>query len=496
MGTTCSEGAASGTLGRVRSPDMMLRLPFWIVAVVLGLAAVCTIAVRWTEWLPITPWEASIAMEAIRFNAGLPLYEPGHATHIYGPLLTLLLAAVFRVFGLNLLAARIVFSLFGFALAILMSTILCRDKSRGHWLLAALLFFSVSLRTNLIFLTAQPDCAAVCCTVLGLYLWVSPPQSWSRGAISLGLFLSAFFLKQTAAAFALIPIVYVLLWQRPLNGRVIIRSVIPAAVIALVLCMIRLFYPQMFSAVVEVPAAIKVYAQRAPGLLLYLLLTFPLFIVALLITIFQRKRPGERERWIWAAIVVLIPTSIWTICKSGGSENSLLFAYLAMTALFVVKFEALSSWMARLPKWKGFAAATAVALVIIVSFGIEFRRDVALLFARCGDEKYDAVVSLLQSGKYRHVISPQDPTIAYRATGNPGRALFFELDTHAVSGNWPAELPASMQEELAQADCVVQVNSYVPTPVFERGLREYHFHAMTIETLRNSAYTLWTKEGS
>ncbi|MEY2536301.1 MAG: hypothetical protein QOG67_41 [Verrucomicrobiota bacterium] len=494
---------------------MSSRIPFWIVSVVLGLAAVCAIIVRWTEWLPITPWEASIAMEAIRFNAGLPLYEPGHATHIYGPLLTLLLAAVFRVFGLNLLAARIVFSLFGFALAILLSTILCRDKSRGHWLLAALLFFSVSLRTNLIFLTAQPDCAAVCCAVLGLYLWVTGDSSrkveaascrlskekaagsrfYLRSLVSLALFVCAVLLKQTAAAFALIPIVYVLLWQRPLNGRVISRSVIPAAVIALALLMIRLFYPQMFSAVVEIPAAIKVYAERAPGLILYLFLTFPLFIIALLIVIFQRKRPDERERWIWSALVVLIPTSIWTICKSGGSENSLLFAYLAMTALFVVKFESLSGWMTRLPKWKGFAAATAVALVMIVSFGIEFRRDVALLFARCGDEKYDAVVSLLQGGGYHHVISPQDPTIAYRATGNLGRALFFELDTHAVNGNWPAELPASMQEELAQADCVVQVNSYVPTPVFERGLREYHFHPMTIETLRDSAYTLWTKEG-
>jgi len=70
-------------------------------------------------------------MEAARLNAGLPLYEAGHATHMYGPLLTVLLAEIFRVTGLNLLAGRIGFSIFAFALAF-------------------------HLRTNLIFLSAQP----------------------------------------------------------------------------------------------------------------------------------------------------------------------------------------------------------------------------------------------------------------------------------------------------------------------------------------------------
>jgi hypothetical protein len=61
--------------------------------------------------LPINPWEAAISMEAMRLNAGLPLYESGHATHMYGPLLTVALAGIFRITGLNLLAARMALSI-------------------------------------------------------------------------------------------------------------------------------------------------------------------------------------------------------------------------------------------------------------------------------------------------------------------------------------------------------------------------------------------------
>lgn len=54
-----------------------------------------TFGVRLTEPLAISPWEPAISMEAMRLNAGLPVYETAHATHLYGPLLTVVLAAIF-----------------------------------------------------------------------------------------------------------------------------------------------------------------------------------------------------------------------------------------------------------------------------------------------------------------------------------------------------------------------------------------------------------------
>ena len=462
------------------------RISWLIVAILLGAAIVCATIVRLTERLAINPWEPAIAMEAMRLNAGLPVYESGHATHMYGPLLTVALAGIFRVTGLNLLAARIVMSIFAFGLAAFLAAILCRGKS--SWLLAFLLFLGINFRTNLVFLSAQPDCIAILCAVAGLYLWVTREKSAWRFAFSLVLFVGAMLFKQTSAAFALVPVVHALLWRRKFSD--LATSLIPTMSILAALTAIYFLAPQMFVAVVAVPAAIKVYPERAFATTVYLLGTFPIFLIALLSIL--RAKIDHRERWILSALAVLVPVSIWTISKSGGSYNSLLPAYLAMTALFVVRLETISNWLRSLSNSRMFSAASAIAVVILLSFFIQFDRDTALLYAHHGDDKYDEAVAVsrrLGNG----VISPQDPTIAWRANNYFGRTLFFELDAHAVDGNWPSELPKSIEQELARADYVVQVNSYVPTPVFERGLRNNHFHPMTVETLRDSAYTLWTR---
>src|SRR5207245_5496352 len=60
-------------------------------------------------------------------------------------------------------------------------------------------------------------------------------------------------------------------------------------------------------------------------------------------------------------------------------------------------------------------------------------RDLALLFLRCGDEKYETAVDFARRTPDR-VISPQDPTIAYRVAGYFGRFLFFVLDDLVVTG--------------------------------------------------------------
>ena len=464
---------------------LVSRLPFLVAAILLGAAIVCATIVRLTERLAINPWEPAIAMEAMRLNVGLPVYESGHATHMYGPLLTVVLAGIFRGTGLNLLAARIVLSIFALGLGAFLATILRRGES--SWLLAFLLFLGINFRTNLVFLSAQPDCLAILCAVAGLYLWVTREKSAWRFAFSLVLFVSAMLFKQTSAAFALIPFVHASLWRRKVSD--LAMSAIPTMSILTALVAIYFLSPQIFFAVVTVPAAIKVYPERALAATVYLIGTFPIFLIALLSIL--RAKIDDRERWILSALVVLIPVSIWTISKSGGSYNSLLPAYLAMTALFVVRLEA--RWLRSLPNSRMFLAASGIAVVIVLSFFIQFDRDVALLYARHGDDKYDeAVAEARRLGN--GVISPQDPTIPWRANKYFGRSLFFELDAHAVDGNWPGELPKSVEQELARADYVVQVNSYVPTPVFERGLLNNHFHPLMVDTLKNSAYTLWTRK--
>lgn len=460
--------------------------------VILALATLCAAAVQLTERGPLSPWEPAVAMEAVRLNAGLPVYETAHATHVYGPLLTVLFAGVFRVFGLNLLAARIVMSIFAFGLAIFLSAIFCYGKSRACWAFAVLLFLGINFRTNLIFFSTQPDWAAAFLAITALYVWINRKSSLLLSFVSVALFLCAMLCKQTSAAFAPIPLVYVLLWKRPLQLRDLALSLLPTMSILLALAAIRLLWPQMFTAMVTIPASIKVYPGRALNVTLYLFATFPIFLISLWSIWRSRNSITEGERWILSALVVLIPISIWTICKSGSGYNSLLFAYLAMTALFVARLDTIFNWLRSLSIQRSFVAAIAMALAILASFFLQLDQAVALLSVRHGDEKYDIAVALARNLK-GVVSTPQDPTIAYRANHYFGRSLFFELDAHAVNGNWPNELPMSILDELQRAKYVIAVRSYVPTPVFEASLLRNGFHPLAIPEFADSVYTLWSK---
>jgi hypothetical protein len=257
----------------------------------------------------------------------------------------------------------------------------------------------------------------------------------------------------------------------------------------LVLAAIRLLWPQMFAAIVTIPASIKVYPERFLKVTLYLFVTFPIFLIALWSIWRLRKSITESERWILSALIVLIPISIWTMCKSGSGYNSLLYAYLAMTALFVARLDAIFDWLRSLSIQRTCVAAVAVA--ILASFFLQSDRVIDLLSIRHGDDKYDAAVSIARRLN-GIVVAPQDPTIPYRAKKYFGRSLFFELDTHAVNGNWPNEVPVSISQELQQANYVIAVRSYIPTPMFERALEQNGFHQVSFSELQDSAYTVWS----
>jgi hypothetical protein len=469
------------------------NLPFLAVLTILALATLCVAAVQLSGHIPISPWEPAIAIEAVRVNAGLPIYEAAHATHLYGPLLTILIAGIVQVFGLNLIAVRLIMSIFGIALAILLSAIFCPGKSRACLAMGIFLFLGLNLRTNLILFSIQPDWAATFIAVVALYIWITRTSSVFLSFLSLALFVCAMLFKQTTAAFAAIPLVYVLWWKRPLQFRDIALSLVPMVSILLSLAAVRVLWPQMFDAVVTIPASIRVYPGRVLNIALYLFLTFPIFLIALWFILRSRSPITERERWILSALVVLVPVSIWTTCKSGSGYNSLLFAYLALTALFVVRLDAIFDWLRALSIQRSFLAAIALALAILASFFLQFERAVGLLALRYGDDKYDIAVALAR--RLPGVVStPQDPTIAYRANHYFSRSLFFELDAHNVNGNWPDQLPDSMVQELARAKYVVQVHSYVPTRVFDDYLKAGEFRPMSFPELEGSAYTVWARE--
>ena len=467
---------------------MQSRLYLLVASILLGSATLITAIVRLTEPVPVTPWESGVVMEGVRLNAGLPVYSADHATHMYGPLLTVLMAVITRITGLNLPAIRTIMSIFAIALAALLGWVLCGRGSRRYFVLAVLLFLGINLRTNLIYFSTQPDCIAALLGLTGLCLWIKR-SSWIQAAIAVLLFVLAVFFKQTAAMFAAIPLLYESIWRRPVSVRKLAAALVPPMTISAAFVLVFLLHSQMFHAIVTVPATIKLYPARIPRVSLYLIATFPIILVALLSVVRSREPLTDEERWIVAALFVFVPTSIWTICKSGAGENSLLPAYLAMTALFVTRLNHIDQWIESFSSPRRFAGASLLILAILFSFFIQFDRVARFLLVRSGDEKYELAIKVAQRVG---AISPQDPTIAYRANGYIGHCLFFELDTHAKEGNWPAELPVSIAQELRSANFVLFVNSFIPT-LFERGLRKQNFEPLAGAELEGSAYSLWTR---
>ena len=469
------------------------RLPFLIVMAAVGVATILAGVAQLGDHVPLSPWESGIAMEAVRLNAGQPVYEAGHATHMYGPLLTLLVAGVFRMTGLNLPAARVAMSIVAFALTALLVVILSRNKSRDCAWLAACLFLGINLRTNLVFFSIQPDCAGAFCGIFALYLWATAKGSALRSSASIVLFVSAMLFKQTAAVFALVPIVYAMFWVRPTQWRRVAMALLPVTSILLTLVIIRILAPQMFAAMVTVPASIKVYPDRAWRFGVYLLATFPIFLLALWSLWRNRSTLDERERWILAALAVLLPIGVWTMCKAGSDFNSLLFAYLAMSALAITQIDRMFDWLRSLSSTRRLLVSLAIAALLFFSVFSSIGKSSALSIARQGDERYDVAIAVAQKLGVG-VVSPQDPTLAYRASGYIGRSLFFEMDAHAVKGNWPNELPASILEELKTANYVIAAHGYVPTPVFDDSLALCGFRLLNVPELTGSAYQVWGRD--
>ena len=120
-------------------------------------------------------------------------------------------------------------------------------------------------------------------------------------------------------------------------------------------------------------------------------------------------------------------------------------------------------------------ASSIIAVMILLSFFVQFDRAFAVLYLRHGDGRTDITAVNIARGLHSIVISPQDPTIAYRAKKYFGDSLTFELDTHVVNGNWPSDLPEPVCRELDSANFVVQVKSFVPNPMFDRGLKDRAF---------------------
>ena len=423
---------------------------------------------------PDNPWESGQITEAWRVMHGAPLYEwpeRGHATQMYGLLAPYALAAVFKATGVNIWAGRLLELVA--ACATLAILVRIARPAYPFTLASIALFAVVDTVTNDYFVQNRPDMLAILVAVTAIVVMHRGVERRSALLYVFGsaLVVVAFLIKQTMAMAAAIPILPILLDRRFRRTTCLAMIVTPFLLIGCTIVALRAVQPIAFYYLIDVPKLYPLSMQRAMTGLSLLAAAGPLFIVSV-VDWLRRDRPRLRfSPWLLSALVVSIPASLLPFAKSGGAENSLLPALLAM-ALFA------SAYLPTLVDGKSVMFVVVAGLLLMC--GLSAVKSLGYHPAY-GD--YRTVVHDVADLRGALVVAPEDPTIPMLATGTVGRNIYLEFD--AVG--WPARVPQYLLSELSSADYVVDVNDWWQNLVTPDMLRTLGF----VPTRRYEHYTLW-----
>ncbi len=466
----------------------------WIVAcaaIVVALLATVSATYRISRPYPLTPWESAIVADAFRLARGESVYadpETDHATHMYGPLITLATSGISRLTGTSLQPARWIALLSTIGTCIALTVALARNSG---WATRLIAFGSLSgcfFVSRAAYAESRPDAVSVFLAAMALITFYrgAHARCWYRiTAAILGLFIAALF-KQTAFVFVFVPAIAwiamkaVRLPPSPNMRFLLVASGLTIAAAGGAVMVLRIGFPQVWMYVVEVPARFSIDFSKLPRAagLLVLFSIFPLFlIVSSTSALVARLRGGHmREIWLVAAIVVTVPASLAAFIKSGGGENSLLPALLACTALAITLL---------LGSARRLVPALTCAILLVVQT-IAWPRAIAWAFhARHGDATYAQIVRSTDP-VLQHAICPDDPTIPLLLRAQPGRSLDCELDYIAQRG-----FPRYLVRHIRSASFVIRVHGTWDAHITEVQMRAWGFERMQHPLFVTGMYSLW-----
>ncbi|MBS0656900.1 MAG: hypothetical protein JSR82_01475 [Verrucomicrobia bacterium] len=446
-------------------------------------------ALRLEPAWPLTPWESALFSEGWRWSHGLPVYDPSRATHLYGPLLTVLLAGLEKAFGFDFFAARVTFTLLGVAACAWFARLILPQAGRGFVVVAAVTLCSVNLQTGLSFPLSWADMPALLCSVAAYAALARPHVGPLAGVTAALLLLAAVFCKQT---FGLVAGVFVLLWifDRSWRERAGLWLLLPLAAVLTALAMVHWLAPVVWQQMVVIPSSIRLSPERAADGLIQVARGHPLCWLALGWTCL---RPLERTLWsegrAWIVVgAALLAGCTWTYAKAGGYYNSLLPMHLFLHA---VALRLLHDGWRRDPdvserSW----GLLAVAFLCSTLGGWQESRR--LLDMTQGDATRAQWIERARQLPGR-VICPEEPALALQAGGYAGLSLYFELDAGAVDGNWPAEPPPRILRELEDARWLLTVRASYPTVLTPGWLQSHGWRPVPVPGEERSIYTLWAR---
>ena len=193
---------------------------------------------------PHDPWESIIIADAYRASVGLPVYtnpeaETGHATHMYGPLMIYTIGQLFRLTGINLVAAHLVSLVATIWIIAALAVIYFRRLPWIATIAGVAMLMSLNVRLHGLFTRIHPDMPAMGFSILALILMFQAMEKrrWACLPLAVGSFCVAYLFKQNFAAFTIVPLLSLLLRREWSIGKLLAVAAPPAAIIGLIVAL-------------------------------------------------------------------------------------------------------------------------------------------------------------------------------------------------------------------------------------------------------------------
>jgi 4-amino-4-deoxy-L-arabinose transferase-like glycosyltransferase len=443
---------------------------------------------------------------------GDPIYDLGtdHATWNYGPLTTVVLALAFEFTGPTLVLGRLVSAISGTAVVILLAAIF-GNRDRLTFAIAIALLLGVNGRSAYYFTETRPDMTYIFFTLLALIVLYHGQESKGPApravltAAGCGLLMISFMFKQTALAFAFVPMLAIL----PQFGKMYFRKQLVFAAMPVAAGLVTvgaLWYlsPGLWHFMVVVLAQYRISIHQMGRGAFYLLASAPLFLLALVHWLYTDARndwQSPRIRWLMAAMACAIPSSAAAYGKEGGDINSLIPAFLCIGTFCAWRSPAAVEPLRDDKRPFSLRAAAGVLLsVLLFAHAFPARTSDGLpgwqlkfrVFASgwgVSDRGRVIAETRLLPGK---IVCPDDPTIPLMAKGYAGRTLNFEADATQYNLN----RSQALQKEIQSADYVIAMRGSYYEVIgwdWDNVLKSAGFTKSRFSTTSSSVYELWRR---
>jgi hypothetical protein len=493
------------------SAELRSNLPFMpIGAVVFFIVSANLIFIIYRVRLPypIDQMEAGVVTDAWRMLQGQAIYALGtdRSTHIYGPLITVVLAQAFEFTGPVLEVGRLVNAISGIAAVILLAAIFGRSD-RLTFAVSVALLLAANSRTAYFFVETRPDVASSFFAALALVVLYHGQESERKAPHRVAIIMAgsallviAVMFKQPAGAFVFVPALAMLAKPGKFSFRnQFLFAAIPIVGLLVTLGTIWHFAPGLWHFIVEVPAEDKISILTSAEKVT-LLLGFPLFVLALMHWLLTDARDTwqlPRVRWLMAAMICAIVVSLAAFARDGAGDNSMIPALLAIGAFCAWRTPVALAFLRDNSRPLPLRIATGILFAILL-FEHAYPRPWPLGWADLrygwgGDDRALVIAEVRKlPGK---VICPDDPTIPLLAKGYAGRSSIFESDEFNLD-TWGGSAPAVLKE-IDSADYVIVIMPDGTSTDAEQArqdlLQPRGFIKSEFRTTSTQVYELWQR---